>query len=247
MGLGDELLVTGHCRLLQQSDPRKVRLDYGKKLWSQVFDHNPRIARERDRDVQIYEPRPNGLRPYCIAKTAERWTWKEYTPPLGELYFQPDELAMAAKHNPEVVIEPNIKGNASPNKQWGLQNWQRLIVMLNRDGIQPTQLGPPGTHALPGARLIETSNFRRACAVLARAKAAVVHEGGMHHGAAVVGTRAVVIFGGFISPMQTGYDLHTNLFTGGEPCGMRIPCRHCQEAMRKITPEQVFEELKKLL
>ena len=247
MGFGDELLVTGHCRLLQQSDPRKIRLDYGKKLWSEVFDHNPRIAHGRDRDCQIYRPRPNGLRPYCKAKSDIRWTWTDYKPPIGELYFQPDEKALAARYKLDVVIEPNIKGRASPNKAWPIDRWRRLVELMRADGIVPVQLGPRGTRTLAGVKLIDTTHFRRACAVLSRARAAVVHEGGLHHAAAAVNVRAVVIYGGYISPQQTGYDLHTNIFTGGEPCGMRTPCKHCEQAMAKITPEQVFEELKRLI
>lgn len=240
-------MVTGHVRVMQQRDPRKVRLDYGKKLWNEVFDHNPRIAHASDKDCQVYQPRPNGLRPYCAAKTPDRWTWKEHKPPVGELYFQPDELALARRHSPDVVIEPNLKGAASPNKDWGLDRWTKLISLMRAAGITPTQLGRLGTRSAPGAKMIETTNFRRACAVLARARAAVLSEGGLHHGAAVVGVRSVVIYGGYISPQQTGYDLHVNLFTGGSPCGWRVPCRHCKDAMAKITPEEVMERLMGIL
>ena len=65
----------------------------------------------------------------------------------------------------------------------------------------------------------------------------------MHHCAAAFGVPGIVIFGGFISPATTGYGCHVNLFTGGEACGMRIPCEHCADAMRKITPEQVAAAL----
>lgn len=247
MGFGDELMVTGHVRVLQQTDPRKVRLDFGRRLWNEVFDHNPRIAKSADKDVQIYQPRANGLRPYAARKTEQRWTWRDYKPPVGELYFQPDELAFAETHSPDVVIEPNLKGNASPNKDWGLQRWERLVVLLRAAGLRATQLGPRGTRTVAGADLIETRNFRHACAVLGRARAAVLSEGGLHHGAAVVGVRSVVIYGGYISPRQTGYDLHVNLFTGGHPCGMRVRCAHCVEAMSRISPEAVMVELRKLL
>lgn len=247
MGYGDELMVTGHARLLQQKDPRKVRLDYGKRLWNEVFDHNPRIAHSTDKDVQVYYPRVGGLRPYATFKSMERWRWTDYKPPVGELYFQPDEIAYAAQFSPDVVLEPNLKGNASPNKDWGLARWNALIGLLRAAGLQPVQLGPAGTRVLPGVTLIETKSFRWACAVLARARAAVLSEGGLHHGAAVVGVRSVVIYGGYISPRQTGYDLHTNLFTGGEPCGMRTPCKHCAAAMAAIKPESVMEHLLGLL
>lgn len=248
MGYGDELLVAGHCRLLQQTDPRKVRLDFGKRLWNAVWDHNPRIAAlDENGDFQTYHPRVNGLRPYCAGKTPDRWTWREYKPPVGEIYFQPAELEMAARHAPDVVIEPNLKGKASPNKDWGADRWAKLISLMRSAGIRPVQLGPIGTRRFQGADLIETPTFRSACAVLARARAAVLPEGGLHHAAAAVGVRAVVLFGGYISPAQTGYETHANIFTGGKPCGMRLACNHCARAMQKITPEMVLAELQQQL
>ena len=243
-------MTSGHCRLLQQKDPRKVKLEYGKRLWNSVFDHNPRIARHGETgDFQIYYPRPNGLRPYIAAKSLQKWTWKEYKPPVGEIYLQPDELEWAEQYAPQIVIEPTIKAGASPNKQW--HHWQLLVFRLRKMGYNLVQLGPAGTRWVPGVKFVETPTFRKACAVLARSKAAIVQEGGMHHAAAVVGVPAVVIYGGYISPASTGYDLHRNIFipSGQYPigCGMRIPCKHCSDAMTKITHEQVIEELTKLL
>lgn len=249
MGIGDELLVTGHCRLLQQTDPRKVRLDYGKRLWSEVFNHNPRIAHYTEPgDFQIYRPRPNGLRPYCTAKTENKWTWQEYKPPVGELYFDPHERGFGERYKPMIVLEPNVKNRASPNKRWPWESWQALVWMLAKEGLKMWQLGPRGTRTLAGVRFIETENFRKACAVLSRAKAAVLTEGGIAHAAAAVGVRAVVIMGGYISPRVIGYEQNVNLFVGDElGCGMRIPCKHCQRAMAEITPERVRESLKTLL
>lgn len=247
MGLGDDMMVTGHVREMQKKDPRKVRVVYGKRLWSEVFDHNPRIAHSVDKDAQEYHARVNGLRPYCVGKSEQRWAWTEYKPPVGELYFQADELAFAGQFSPDVVIEPNLKGMASPNKDWGGDRWQKLVGLMRAKGLRPVQLGKPGSRKLDGADLIETRNFRHACAVLARARAAVLTEGGLHHGAAAVGVRSVVIYGGYISPKQTGYDLHANIFTGVQPCGMRVPCMHCDEAMRQIKPEMVLERLMEIL
>jgi ADP-heptose:LPS heptosyltransferase len=241
-------MVTGHIREMQLRDPRKVRLDYGKRLWHEVFDYNPRIARpEESGDFQIYRPRENGMRPYCTGKTVDRWMWTDYKPHVGELYLQQDELAYSSHLKPDIVIEPNLKGRASPNKDWGRDRWVRLILMMHAAGLRPVQLGQAGTRRLPNAAFIETSSFRLACAVLSRARAAVLHEGGLHHAAAALGVRSVVIYGGYISPNQTGYDMHRNLFTGGKPCGMRIPCRHCHRAMSAITPEMVLAELQTLL
>lgn len=247
MGFGDELMVTGHLREMQKTDPRKVRLDYGKRLWNEVFDNNPRIAGPDDSDVQIYQPRVNGLRPYCTLKTADQWGWREYKPFVGEIYFYPWEIAYASTVRPDIVIEPNLKRHASPNKDWGFERWTRLVELMREAGYRATQLGPRGIRVVPGAELIETPNFRTACAVLARARGAVLSEGGLHHGSAVVGCRAIVIYGGYISPAQTGYDMHINLFTGGKPCGMRIPCKHCAKAMAAITPYDVLCRLREII
>lgn len=244
------MMLTGHVRVMQQTDPRKVRLLYERSThWSEVFENNPRIAQIGERgDFQEYQPRVNGLRPYCAEKSQARWRWREYKPHPGELFFSGREKYLAEQHAPvDVILEPSVKRSASPNKDWGLENWQTLANLLVENRYTVAQVGPKGTKILNAGRLVETSSFRLAAAYLARAKAAVLPEGGLHHAAAAVGVRSVVIYGGYISPKQTGYDMHTNIFTGGEPCGWRTKCKHCADAMAKITPEQVFEELKKLL
>jgi hypothetical protein len=90
-----------------------------------------------------------------------------------------------------------------------------------------------------------------AAAVIARAQAVVVPEGGLHHTAAVFGTPAVVIYGGFISPEVTGYAGQTAMYAKSDEhplgCGWRVPCTHCQQAMASIVPETVADELEKQL
>jgi len=109
-------------------------------------------------------------------------------------------------------------------------------------------LGGKGTHPLQHATLIPTEDFRLACAVLARARAYVGHEGGLHHAAAALGIPGVVIFGGFTPVELTGYAIHHNLGVSlAAACGMRMPCAHCAAAMADITPERVLRELAAVL
>jgi ADP-heptose:LPS heptosyltransferase len=188
------------------------------------------------------------MRPYCASKSETKWTWREYKPIPGEIYFTEQERYLANQcHEADVILEPSVKRSASPNKDWGFDNWQTLAHMLNERRLRVAQVGPQGTSILNAARLIVTPTFRVAAAYLSRVKAAVLPEGGLHHAAAAVGIRAVVIFGGYISDRQTGYDLHTNLFTGGEPCGMRTRCQHCADAMAKIKPEEVAKAVLKII
>ncbi|HEX7455694.1 MAG TPA: glycosyltransferase family 9 protein, partial [Gallionella sp.] len=129
----------------------------------------------------------------------------------------------------------------------GLARWQKFAQLAFKAGFELWELSPSGARTLRYTNVICTPDFRRACAVLANAKAYVGNEGGMHHAAAALGIPAVVIFGGFISPQQTGYATQRNLTAGGKPCGMRQPCRHCADAMAAITPEMVLNKLMEIM
>ena len=246
MGFGDEIMVTGIARRMQYSCPHKVVVydRNGQIRAHEMWRDNPRIATRDERlsKTQSLKSAPS-FRPYIAEKYDSRWVWKDFECTPGEIYFSEDELAFAAKYSGGIVIEPNTKAKASPNKNWGRQRWVELVGLMLDHGLPIWQLGEEGTQTIAGVQHIKTPSFRHGCAVLARARAAVLPEGGLHHAAAAVGVHAVVIYGGYISPAQTGYALHTNLFTGGKPCGSRQPCKHCDEAMAAITPQAVFDSL----
>lgn len=242
--------MSGQARVAQRADPRRVRVLGADRLprWHPIWEGNPRIARLDERgDFQEIQ-NAGGCRPYIAGKLHDRWLWREYECPPGELYLSDSELLFARDHWPQVVIEPTIKARASPNKDWGGARWQQFAALASRAGIALMQLGPPGTRALRGAHQIVTPDFRKAAAVLQHARAYVGPDGGLHHAAAALGVPAVVIRGAFISERVTGYPQHRNLFTGeGLGCGSRTPCSCCARAMAQIEPEQVFEELKGVL
>lgn len=249
-GIGDELMVAGLCRVAQQTDPRKVRIKYekGRPRWCDLWTHNPRIAEiDEEGDFQILEPRSNYLRPYCSRKTQTQWDWKAYRPPVGEIYFKPWETAFGRINGGHIVLEPFLKGGASPNKQWGWERWDALARMISNRGHTLVTIGGNEHKRLACSSHIPTS-IRQAAAVIASARAVVVPEGALHHIAAAVGTPAVVIYGGYISPASTGYDGQQSLFTGGGlGCGMRVACEHCRDSMAAITPEMVTEALGRAL
>ena len=253
MGYGDSILDSGAVRIAQQTDPRKCKVILGRKrIWSEVWDNNPRIAKFEDEGDfnYIFGRHPDSnMRPYHKAKTDKRWIYNlDYRPTVGEIYFKPYEVNFGKIYFPEVIIEPNIKRKANPNKQYPWELWQQFAYMATREGIKLSQLGPPGTRTLNGVPLIETPSFRHACSVLSRAKAYVGHEGGMHHAAAALNVKGVVIFGGFTPVELTGYEIHRNIGSSlDDACGMRVHCDHCAKAMSEITPEQILKELKGVL
>ncbi len=252
MGWGDELMVTGHARLMQRTDPRKVRVVYERPRFHEAWLNNPRIAGKTEKgDFQEFVARIQGLRPYMTAKGDDQYLWKPYGPPPGEIYFTPEEQRYGELYRDRVVIEPHIKSGASPNKDWGWDNWVTLAGLLLVEGVQVAQLGTDGLRSVKGIERIRSPSMRAAAAVLANALAAVLPEGGLHHVCAAVRTPAVVIFGGYIAPEVTGYPGHVNIFTGGTDyplgCGMRSPCLHCHDSLAQIHPAYVFDQLMGLL
>lgn len=253
MGWGDEIIASGQARKLheQYEGKRQVLIvdGHGQPRRNDIWLNNPRICHNygmHAKNVAVLRNGP-GLRPYIKEKGERQWRWKEFECPTGELYFSPEELAFAAAYDPHVILEPNLKEKASPNKHWGVERWKALAILLRQRGIKLAQFHSPIGMKIKDAHIITAPSFRHAAAVLARARLAILHEGGLHHAAAAVGVKAIVLFGGFIGPKQTGYAQQSNFFTGGEPCGMRVLCTHCAKAMKAIEPEAVAAEAVKLL
>lgn len=233
-------------------DPRRVKIldRKGKPRWHPIWQGNPRIAAPGEEGDYQEIVNGGGARPYIDAagSSVRHWQWRAYDCAHGEIYLSETETAFAAAHRPQVVIEPNTKQGASPNKQWGLPRWQQFAWLAIKAGFALAQMGPPGVRPLRGVQMIVTTDFRLAAAVLARARAFVGPDGGMHHAAAALGIPAVVVRGAFVSQAVTGYLSQRNLFTGeGLGCGMRVPCPCCARAMSQIEPERVLNELKGLL
>ena len=249
MGLGDELIVTGLARRMQRRNALPIRVldQRGRSRWSPVWENNPRFAALGYRGkVQTLVNAP-GQRDYIAGQTLGGWVWREWVCPLGEIYLTDEERSVGSRYAGRILLEPALKPEASPNKDWGWDRWCALSEHLQSKGYPVSQFASQHCPPLPGAEIIKTTNFRQACAVLERARLAILPEGGLHHAAAAFGTAAIVIFGGYISPAQTGYAHHVNLFSGGTPCGRRKRCAHCAEAMGRISVKKVFEEAASLL
>lgn len=251
MGIGDEMMMAGEARRAAAGTARKYRIldRNGEHFWHSVFDGNPNIARPGhpyDGTLGFI----NGHRPYIEGETKERRTFREYTPTPAPLKLGPQALAFAKRAAGAVVFNPSIKRKASPNKDWGWARW-RDLVQISRTEIRWIQLGEAGVPAVRGAEFIHTPGFHDAVGLLSGARAAVLHEGALHHAAAAVGTPAVVIYGGYIGPRVTGYPGQKALFmdTPEWPlgCGMRVPCEHCKTAMESFTPSRVLAALRELL
>lgn len=252
MGIGDNLMASGMARGARDRGKRVAFGDGKTILWDHhselVFRGNPNVAppgSEGDSDlewIKFYK----GHRQYNTHDAANhRWIWNmDFKIQKGEVFLTDDERSLASKQGKGfVVIEPGVPQfkSVAPNKRWPAHRFKTLASMLTSAGYEVRQFSYPGASVVSEVKTIKTRNFRHALAILENAALYVGPEGGLHHGAAAVGTDAVVLFGGFIPPEVTGYPEHTNLTGGAKACGSLKPCRHCREAMTAITVGEVYK------
>ena len=243
MGYGDELMLTGIVKKAYAKHQKPICLGQGGKnyleeaLWAEVFENNPKIAKKPYPGC-VWVPDIKGNRPYL--EYGKKTTYKDFRPEPGEIFFTEDEKKKYQGLGKFIYIEPNVKGSFGGNKDWGIENWEKLK-------IESTFIQGSGRKVLSYARQIETKTFRDACALLSKASLFVGTDSGMHHAAAALSIPAIVLWGGLVSPKILGYDNHTNLHSGTHSCGSWEPCSHCKEAMAWIKPEMVEDEIRKWL
>lgn len=236
MGFGDNVITTSIVKRAYQIHKKPVVVGDGvQPYWSEVFENNPKISKEAYPGC-VWVPSIMGFRPYIdyARSTDKRIAFNDYKVEPGELYIDPKELW---DEEGFIYIEPNTKGSFGNNKDWGFEKWQAVVNLLPYRFIQG-----PG-RKLDGVEQRFPKSFRDACALLSKADFFVGTDGGLHHAAAALGKRAVVVWGGLASPRNLGYDTHINLHSGVKPCGSRNPCPHCKKALDWVTVEMVVEAI----
>jgi len=141
---------------------------------------------------------------------------------------------------------------ASNRKEWGLNNFQKLVDLL--PDISVVQVGDPSDPLLKDVIDFRTLGFpiRTCAAIIRRSLTGVFLEGGFMHLADAVNKPSVIIYGGALRPAITGYDIHINLATKLEcsPCFTSdSPMEACptMECMKQISPELVVEKIRELV
>jgi ADP-heptose:LPS heptosyltransferase len=246
-------MAAGQARKLHKSTGLPVMIvgRDGRPRWSELWNGVPYIIhRAGGRQFVRLMNGPN-VRPYVAGKTLKNWTWRAFKPTPAEIVFTPEEKAFAEPYRGLVMIEPNVKAIGHDNKAWLAPRWLDLVKLLetrSREAVTVQCVPPSGASALSPDWITTatTPTFRHALAVLSVAKAFVGTEGGLMHGAAAVGTPAVILWSEFISPEITGYSTMTNLRHAGKPCGNRLNCLGCRKSMEAITVTEVIEALEKL-
>ncbi|MDA9748758.1 hypothetical protein N9U75_01245 [Pelagibacteraceae bacterium] len=243
-----------------------------------IYDNNPNISDcrflDQNKPVHIIDYH-TGNRPYIDYKNSTRnnYQWNiKFKPVPGELYFSKSELSNAdrilqeSKYYWKKISKKNYKkiifletsstkindkqfSIKHQNKDWGFENWNNLIKNLKEDFLI-IHSKHDKTKKIEGVFVPNNLNFRDACATMNKCDLYVGPEGGFGHVAAALNKKAVLYFGGWISPNIIGYDTHENLYFDDprSPCGeYKNLCSHCSEARKKISIKFFEERVRKVL
>tara|TARA_Y100001970_G_scaffold283604_1_gene399187 strand:- start:8665 stop:9474 length:810 start_codon:yes stop_codon:yes gene_type:complete len=268
MGLGDAIMATGEVNeLLKKNPDTKFLIGDGKnEYWNEVFINNPNIIRKyeiKNHKKVYWLKNYEGNRPYRNYdknKLPDNYNWNiNYKAKKGEIFFNSNEIKLASDviskiknkvgDKKIIFIEPYVKKRRGyQNRDWGVKNWQKVVSSLKNQyvflHITHGDLAP-----LRDCINIHGLSFRPSVAILSKCDLFIGTEGGMHHAAAATSRKAVVIFGGHISPKITGYDFHKNLYVDieGSPCGKKNICDHCKKCMQLISFTKVIKEIEETL
>jgi ADP-heptose:LPS heptosyltransferase len=163
------------------------------------------------------------------------------------IYFGKDET-QATRFNRYITISP-IAGRWTRNKDWQLNQWEKLVQLL---GMEVIQLGGNWESPIVGTNQDYRCVSLRVSARLIRyAVAHICVVTGTMHIAAATSTPTFVIFGGREDWKVTGYPQHIKFSTTPlpcSPCWLVEECPHKtngeKECMRHIDAESVFETIR---
>jgi len=275
----DLLITALAHKIKKKFPGRQIVIGSAKKkraYHSIVYDNNPNISDCRNLDntkpIHIIDYHVSN-RPYIDynKSSSSKYIWKKFKPEPGQIFFSEEEKISAKK----IIIEAktywkennedkykgiifletsstklNDKqfGIKQRNKDWGEDNWRQLIDIIKKEFLIIKSIHNESKKTR-GVYSPEKMDFRLACAVLNEADLYVGPEGGFGHVAAALNKKAVIYFGGWISPETIGYDLHENLFYKDKlsPCGeYKKLCKHCDDARKAISVDLFLKHINKI-
>lgn len=276
MGWGDDLMWMGEASKVHAQHPDAILHD--DTAYSAVWENVSWIGAPKEsygaKEKIVVPRKPGGSRWYIEGFANSRMLLKKYipTPAPYVITSQEKEVATALLrgagvdlNKPFVIVNPDSKNTTfASNKDWGFVNWQMLTDILS-DHVTVVRLVPPksvvdisglvkyNSPILQNACNVNTStaSIRQVFAINSLAACVITTEGGLHHLSAAINQQCFCIYGGVISPRNTGYaNRNQTYYTGNDsvqPCGSQVDCNHCRDAMDSIRPEDISHDVIKYL
>jgi ADP-heptose:LPS heptosyltransferase len=159
------------------------------------------------------------------------------------------QFALPNGGKPWVAMHSTGVTEMTKNKNWYPERFLEVSQKI-RGFCRVVQLGRVGDPDLEfDLDLRGKVNPRQAAAVLSSCSALICQVGYLMHAAAAVGTKAVVVYGGFEAPWESGYAENINLYTElpCSPCWLRGPCPYDKKCMDQISVDDVIEKIQNTL
>jgi ADP-heptose:LPS heptosyltransferase/glycosyltransferase involved in cell wall biosynthesis len=225
--LGDVLATTPAVKELRKKYPDAHIRYVTHKNSKDILKHNPdinEVAEEpgyADRKIDFsypmnegypYKPMNRHLCQYFAENAGVKLSegWKPVLNILSE-----DSVKLEHK-KPTITFA--VRTGWSRYKEWPLERWQKLILKF--PDYQWIQLGAAGETLIPGAQhMCGKLSLRESFSVLQQSTLFVGLDSVFNHASAALGTDAIIMFGS-TSPLGSGYDSNTNLWSEYEcsPC-----------------------------
>lgn len=252
-GLGDNLLLSAILPLIRKRLPdHKIVVE---TPWKEVFLNNPFVDWVTDKHLKttgrhikpVYRVEKPGDRPFLEQMLSYVAKGEESYP---HLYLLDDEVETARRSygSGHIAVCPTGKTTFSANRrEWGLANFQSLRAMMRDHRFVQVGVGDdPLMEDVVDARGL---TIRESAAIVHNARFFLGLEGGFMHLAKAVGTRSVIIFGGYMLPEISGYSENLNIYSEVEcsPCYnshvQRTPC-DTMLCMKTIVPQAVYDRIR---
>jgi ADP-heptose:LPS heptosyltransferase len=222
--------------------------------WKELFANNPYADWVTDKHVKttkrhikpVYRVEKRGDPPFLEQMLSYVGSGRAGTP---QIYLTEDEVEHARAEYPGrfIAICPTGKNVFSANRrEWGLDRFQELRDLLR--GHRFVQIGLAEDPLLSVVADARGMSVRESSAIIRNASFFLGLEGGFMHVARAVGTRAVIIYGGYILPEVSGYRENVNISSEVDcsPCYnshvSRTPC-DSMKCMEPITPRMVYDRI----
>ena len=275
----DLLITTLASKIKKKNPERQIIIGDAKErraFHSPIYENSPYISDcrnlEQTKPTQIIDYHTRN-RPYIDYKksTNSKYVWRKFKPQPGQLFFSEEEKSEAKKiiskakdywnhkyhKNYKKIIFLETSSTKINSKQfalkqknlnWGEHNWLELINKIKEDYliIQSVHQETKNNFEIFTP---DNMSFRLACAVLNETDFFVGSHGGFGHAAAALNKKAVLYFGGWISPETMAYDFHENIYYQHKlsPCGeYGTKCDHCEEARKSITVDTFIKCINKI-
>jgi ADP-heptose:LPS heptosyltransferase len=260
-GLGDELMCSAVFRAVKQANPGCSITFYARH--PSLHEGNPDVFRVLPETAAVNDPG-------CIIL---QYDW--VVPPPSDRRLL-DLLGMslgldkvpAVLHDPRprmttrevqseekgyVCIQPKASG-WTENKQWPEEHWTALVGKLLSKGVRVVEVGdsPLGLPFQTQEGFVSLAGQTSLDDYIATIGRAAVFAGppssGMHLAHAMK-VPAVILFGGYETPLGHDYGLQTGLFTSlpCSPCWLRTACPYERLCLKMILPDAVCEAIFKIL